>query len=188
MTQHRTSVQAPCDAPALHGEDLYLRLQAAGRRGAAAAMAGDALPDYWRFVARSTPEERAEIVRRLRADIAAGRTGPRACLAVALGEPHLELAREATRAYLGHGPTSAERREHAVDDVLDWIRRALALNRAALCCALLDTANPLSLERLASLRSRFSAPETALVFEAAGGGEGRTDVATFLEDWRALRA
>jgi hypothetical protein len=72
--------------------------------------------------------------------------------------------------------------------VLDWIRRALALNRAALCCALLDMANPLSLERLASLRSRFSAPETALVFEAVDGGEWRTDVVTFLEDWRALCA
>jgi hypothetical protein len=146
-------------------------------------MAGESLPDYWRFVAESTVAERTDIVRRLRADIATGRAGPRACLPVALGEPQLELAREATRAYLGAGPTSAERRDLAIADVLDWIARSLALNRAALCCALLDTANAVSLERLAPLRRRFSPHETAVIFGAVGEGAG-VEVAAFLEDWR----
>lgn len=187
MTNPRASAQAACDALAPRGEVLYQRLRAAGRRGASPALAGDALADYWRFVAHSNVEERADIVRRLRGDIAAGRAGPRACLAAALGEPHFDLAREATRAYLGAGPTSAERREHAVADVLDWIARSLALNRPALCCALLDTAHAVSLERLAPLRSRFSPPEAAVVFGAAGAHAG-TEVAAFLEEWRELLA
>lgn len=185
MTTHRASAQAACDTPAPRGEDLYLRLRAAGRRGVTPATAGDALPHYWRFVAESTVEERADVVRRLRADIATGRAGPRACLAVALGEPRLELAREATRVYLGAGPTSAEWRDHAVADVLDWIARSLALNRAALCCALLDTASAMSLERLAPLRRRFAPPETAVIFEAVRQDAG-AEVAAFLEEWRAL--
>lgn len=185
MTIHRASAQAAFDTPAPRGEGLYLQLRAAGRRGVPPAMAGDALPDYWRCVAESTVADRADILRRLRADIAAGRTGPRACLPVALGEPHLELSREATQVYLGAGPTSAERRDHAVADVLDWIARSLALNRAALCCALLDTANAVSLERLAPLRRHFSAHEAYVIFGAVGEAAG-AEVAAFLEDWRAL--
>jgi len=201
MTTHRTSAQAACNAPPptapatastdsareMPGNAMRVRLQAAGRRGAPSALAGEALADYWRFVGHSTLEERTDLVRGLRADIAAGRAGPRACLPVALGEPQLDLAREATRLYLGAGPTSAERREHAVADVLDWIARSLALNRAALCCALLDTASAVSLERLSTLRSRFSPHDAAAVF-ASFDGATVGEVAAFIEEWRALAA
>ncbi len=199
MTKHRLTAQAACEdlvvaaaspdcgEAATRGTALRARLQAAGGRGAPPALAGAALAEYWRFVARSTVAERADVLRGLRADIAAGRAGPRACLAVALGEPQLDLAREATRAYLGAGPTSAERREHAVADVLDWIARSLALNRAALCCALLDAAGAVALERLAPLRSRFSSHEAAAVFTALGRPTSG-EVAQFLEEWRTLDA
>jgi hypothetical protein len=176
---------APQDDVAIDaGLAMLARLRAVGRRGAPSALAGAALAAYWRHVGQSAPEQRAGMLRALRAEIAAGHLVHRACLPVALGEPDFALAREAARAYLGGWPASVERREHAVADVIDWIVRGLALNRAALCCALLDGADPATLERLGTVRARLSTPEAAIVFDSFSA-TSQGEVRAFLDEWLA---
>jgi hypothetical protein len=148
-----TDAARPADA-------LRAQLHAAGRRGAAPDAAGRALLAYFRFVGIATLDARAALLEELRQEVAGTRLTPRAWLPVALGEPQFELARDATIGYLGGWPASVERRARAIEDVIDWIRRDLALNGPALFCALLCGADADLLERLAGLRGRF-APEVA---------------------------
>ena len=60
-----------CDA-------MVAQLRAAGRRGAAPALIGEALAGYWRMVALTDATGRAGMLRALRDDIAAGHTTVRA--------------------------------------------------------------------------------------------------------------
>jgi hypothetical protein len=166
-------------------EAMHARVRDSGRRGAPAWTLGEALADYWRWVAVARREQRDDVLGRLRADVASGRATPRACAVIALGEPDFELARAAARAYVGTWPAVLERREQAVSDVVDWIVRSLALSRAALCCALIDTADAASLERLAPLRGRLAAAEAAEIF-AACAQDARSAVREFVGEWREL--
>jgi hypothetical protein len=191
MTQQWNSTNAARPAvPAIWttapSGETQAHLRAAGRRGAPHALVGEALAHYWRFVANTTLSEREAVVRALRADIATGHTTARACVAVALGEPDFALVRAATRAYVGGWPASVERRAQVLDEVIDWIVRGLALDRAALCCALLDCADATCVEKLALVRNRLDTAEADRVF-AAFRDDVHADVATFLEEWRALR-
>ena len=192
MTQQRISANtarsaAPATWTIAPHDETQAHLRAAGRRGAPHALVGEVLVRYWRFVAKTTVSEREAVVRALHADIATGHTTVRAYVAVALGEPDFALARAATRAYVGGWPASVERRAQVLDEVIDWIVRGLALDRAALCCALLDCADATCVEKLARVRNRLDAAEADRVF-AAFRDEVHGDVATFLEEWRALRS
>jgi hypothetical protein len=190
MTQQQTRLTQParlvdrarpCDAC----DEVAARLRAAGRRGAPHALVGAALADYWRLVAVTGVEARRALLRALREDVAAGHTTVRACVPVALGDPEFELARDATRACLGGWPASVDRRAQVVDEVLDWIVRGLALDPAALVCALLDCADAACLERLARIRGRLDVRTTEAVFAAFRNVEAGAEVATFLDEWRA---
>ena len=192
MTQQWNSANAarpaaPATRTTAPSDETQAHLRAAGRRGAPYALVGEALAHYWRFVANTTVAEREVVARALRADIATGHTTARAYVAVALGEPDFALARAAMRAYVGGWPASVERRAQVLDEVIDWIARGLALERAALCCALLDCADATCVEKLARVRNRLDAAEVDRVF-AAFGDDVHVDVATFLEEWRSLRS
>jgi len=191
MTQQNSPSSAPrldrefvdpspdtCDA-------MAARLRAAGRRGAAPALVGETLADYWRFVAVTDVAGRARMLRALRDDVAAGHATVRACVPVALGDPAFQVAREATLTYVGGWPTSVDRRTHVFDEVVDWIVRGLALDRAALCCALLERADAACLERLARVRARLDEREARAVFAALADRALSVDVATFVEEWRS---
>jgi hypothetical protein len=166
-------------------DDTAARLRVSGRRGAAPALVGQALADYWRLVAVTGIDARRALLRALREDIAAGHTTERACVPVALGDPEFDLVRDATRAYLGGWPASVDRRAQVVDEVVDWIVRGLALHPAALVCALLDGADAACLEQLERVRRRLDIRTTEAVFAAFRNGEIGAEVATFLEEWRA---
>jgi hypothetical protein len=166
-------------------DDTAARLRAAGRRGASPALVGQALADYWRLVAVTGIDARRALLRALREDIAAGHTTVRACVPVALGDPEFDLVRDATRTCLGGWPASVERRAQVVDEVVDWVVRGLALDSAALVCALLDGADAACLERLARVRSRLDVRTTEAVFAAFRHGAVGAEVAAFLEEWRA---
>jgi hypothetical protein len=190
MTQQSNPSTAPRIAPpvdpriAAH-DDMAARLRAAGRRGATPALIGEALAAYWRLVALTSVERRAAMLRALRDDIAAGHTTARACVPVALGEPEFHVARDATLAYVGGWPASVDRRTQVVDEVVDWIARGLALDRAALFCALLERADPACLDRLAAVRARLDERETAAVLAAFVAREMDAEVATFIAEWRS---
>jgi hypothetical protein len=172
--------------PRAASDDMAERLRAAGRRGAFHALVGEALARYWRFVAATGVEARRALLRALREDVSAGHTTARACVPVALGDPEFELARDATRIYLGGWPASVDRRAQVVDEVLDWIVRGLALDAAALVCALLDCADAACLERLARVRGRLGVRTTEAVFAAFRDLDVGAEVATFLDEWRAV--
>ena len=167
-------------------EATAAQLRAAGRRGAAPTLTGHALACYWRMVAVAGVDRRLAMLRALQDDVSAGWATARAFVPVALGDPEFRIARAAARAYVGGWPASVDRRAQVVDEVVDWITRGLALDRAALCCALLDDADATCLERLARVRHRLHGREAAVVFAAFRRRELDTGVATFLEEWRAL--
>jgi hypothetical protein len=175
----------PVDRRLAADDDMAARLRAAGRRGATPALIGEALAAYWRLVAVTSVERRAAMLRALRDDIAAGHTTVRACVPVALGEPEFQVARDATLAYVGGWPTSVDRRTQVIDEVVDWIVRGLALDRAALFCALLERADTACLERLTAVRARLDERETAVVLAACEGRGVDAEVATFLAEWRS---
>ncbi len=156
----------------------------AGARGAAPALTTAALMLYWRELQSTGATQRRWIVEELRAAVRRGETTARTWLAVALGETDPTLVREAVFGYLGGTPVSVERRERAADDTLEWIRRGLALNRAAVFVALLQLEDGAINERLTGLRGRMTAAETTAVWNACDAGAG-TPSGDFIAEWRA---
>ncbi len=121
---------------------------------------------YWRDLQSTDASQRRWIVEELRVAVRRGETTACAWLSVVLGETDPALVREAVLGYLGGTPVSVERRERAVDDALEWIRRGLALNRVAVFVALLRLEDSALNERLSGLRGRLTAIETAAVWNA----------------------
>jgi hypothetical protein len=160
------------------------QLVRSGRREAprTATMAG--LVGYWDCVRGMTLPERRELCRELRDAMQRGDTTARAWLAVALGEPCAALAQEAALAYVSAVPASIEQRAAAIDDACDAIRRGLGLSPAGIFAALVAVADPTLLERIAALRWRLDARQSADVFELTAGIRDPA-VREFLEEWRA---
>jgi hypothetical protein len=164
--------------------ELRHALIVAGARGAAPALTTTALMLYWRDLRSTGAAERRWIIEELRVAVRRGETTARAWLPVALGETDPTLVREAVVGYLGGAPVSVERRERAAGDTLDWIRRGLALNRAAVFVALLQLEDGAINDRLAGLRGRLTATETATVWTAFDA-DAATPSSDFIAEWRA---
>jgi hypothetical protein len=163
---------------------LLRALILAGARGAAPAVLTAALMCYWQGLRLASVTQRRWVVAELREVVRRGETTARAWLPVALGETDSALVREAVLGYLGGTPVSIERRELAVGDALDWIRRGLALNRAAVFVALLQLGDVTINERLAGLRGRLNEAEAAAVWCAFADCDV-TPSADFIAEWRA---
>jgi hypothetical protein len=164
---------------------LLRALLVAGERGAAPAVITVALMHYWRELRLASVTQRRWVVEELRAAVRRGETTVRAWLPVALGETDPALVREAVLGYLGGMPASVERRERAVGEALDWIRRGLALNRVAVFVALLQLGDVALNERLASLRGRLTRAETAAVWCEFDDCDGMPS-GDFIAEWRAF--
>ena len=163
---------------------LLRALILAGARGTAPAAVTAALMRYWQELRLASVTQRRWVVAELREVVRRGETTSRAWLPVALGETDSALVREAVLGYLGGTPVSIERRELAVGDALDWIRRGLALNRVAVFVALLQLGDVTINERLAGLRGRLNEAEAAAVWCAFADCDG-TPSADFIAEWRA---
>jgi hypothetical protein len=162
-------------------------LLAAGQRSRPHDMTGRALVVYWQWLVRATTNARATLFDRLREAVASGRCGAEAWVPAILGEHEFELARAATREYLGLGPVSLERHEGCVADARDWVRRDLALNRAAVFAALAERADSAALEALRGLRGALSPAESTVVIAACRGARG-VELQEFLDEWREALA
>jgi len=163
---------------------LLRALILAGARGAAPTVTTAALMRYWQALRLASVTQRRWVVAELRAAVRRGETTSRAWLPVAVGETDPGLVREAVLGYLGGAPVSIERRELAVGDALDWIRRGLALNRVAVFVALLQLGDVTINEQLAGLRGRLNEAETAAVWCVFADCDG-TPSGDFITDWRA---
>lgn len=163
---------------------LLRALILAGARGAVPAAVTAALMRYWQELRLASVTQRRWVIAELRAAVRRGETTSRAWLPVAVGETDPELVREAVLGYLGGAPVSIERREIAVGDALDWIRRGLALNRVAVFVALLQLGDVTINERLAGLRGRLNGAEAAAVWCAFADCDD-TPSGDFIAEWRA---
>jgi hypothetical protein len=163
---------------------LLRALILAGARGAVPAAVTAALMRYWQELRLASVTQRRWVIAELRAAVRRGETTSRAWLPVAVGETDPELVREAVLGYLGGTPVSIERREIAVGDALDWIRRGLALNRVAVFVALLQLGDVTIHERLAGLRGRLNGAEAAAVWCAFADCDD-TPSGDFIAEWRA---
>jgi hypothetical protein len=163
--------------------DRMLRLViAVGARGAGPAAVTQAIVQGWQWLAVSSIPERRALHAQLRVAIARGHTNARAWLPLALSEIDPVLLRAAVIGYLGSAPRSVEQRGQVIDDVIEWFRRGLTLDRVAVFVSLLALREPDVNERLASLRGRLTDAERDRVLcECAGA----TDTLTreFIADW-----
>jgi hypothetical protein len=182
-------VQAAVDGiPARPGaddarEDVLQALLLAGRGASGNRATGCALVAYWHWLRHSTLDERTHLLAHLREAVEAGRTGQGAWVAMVLGEHDFELTRTATRAFLGERPMSLARHEAASDAARDWVRRSLALNRAAVFAALVERADEADLERLCALRGTLARAESVAVIDACRSS-ARAELQHFLSEWR----
>ena len=173
----------PLSAGAVAPRALLHTLLVAGARGAAREETSSALTRYWQELQSSSVTQRQWVATELRAAVRTGETTNRAWLPVALGETEAELVGQAVLGYLGVAPVSIERRELAIRDVLEWIRRGLALNRAAIFVALLQLEDPAVNERLAGLRGRLTGTEAMAVWHLLTAADGPL-AGDFIADWR----
>lgn len=190
QTLHAAATAAVIPAPAATGaafEHVLPAMLACGRRGVTHQALTLALMKYWQCLAHSTAQQRKFLAQRLRAAICAGETTPRAWIPVALGDHDSTIVREAVLGYLGGAPVSVERREHALADALEWVRRDLSLNRVAVFVTLLQQQDVTLNERLASLRGQLSDAQANAVWSALAASD---DAATreFIGEWQACVA
>jgi hypothetical protein len=180
-TPHTAQVQP---ASAANGAVLAALL-ASGRRAPDRPAVMPALIAYWRYLAVSSVADRRETLEQLRVRVRAGHASPRAWVGMALGETDFAIAQEAVLGYVAAVPVSIETRDQHRADALDWIRRGLALNRAAVFAALLSLEDAALLESLSCLRSQLTDAEATSVLAAS---EQVTDPATreFVADWLQL--
>jgi len=142
---------------------------AAGRRGAEPAAVTRAILSGWQWLAERAVSARRELQADLRDAIARGHTTTRAWLPLAVAETDSSLIRVAIAGYLGSAPRSVEQRGHALDDVVEWFRRDLTLDRVAVFVALLALREPDVNARLTSLRGRLADAERDRVLREFAG-------------------
>lgn len=153
-----------------------------------AASAGDLtrqLVVYWREVAQ---HDTATRLRRLAATCDAVRSGaasPRVLRVPALGDPAEPIVIAAVTEYVGTFPVSVERHRAVVAEATDWIRRGLALHRAAVFAALLALGDEQVNEGLAGLRLGLTQAELECVCRGATARPSRATCA-FLAEWLAV--
>ena len=144
-----------------------------------------ALVVYWKQLPGRPPAERRAALEALRHEVRSGAAPPRALATVALGDPDAAIVTAAASAYVNARPMTIERRAAAVTDVIEWIRRDLALDRAALFTALLSQGDPVVAKQLEGLRLTLTPDETTRVRQACAPPASAV-VVTFLEEWRQL--
>ena len=138
------------------------------------------LLDYWRVM---LPLPVAARRRALDAVCAATRRDAAVVadmLPFALGDCDDEIVYRATLAHLGAFPRQAGLASTA--DAIEWVRRRLALNCAAVFAALLSLGDDNVLERLLPLRSTLDADEVAAIRRRLGA-ECPEPARTFLRAW-----
>ncbi|HSQ68730.1 MAG TPA: hypothetical protein VLM41_01490 [Steroidobacteraceae bacterium] len=144
-----------------------------------------ALLSYWSVLGGSTAEARQGFLNVIRESVRQGRWPAHAFAVAALGDPDEEVVLAATIDYVARGPVPLERRDAAVLDVLEWIRRRLALNVPAAFAALLSLGDADVEERLLPLRLGLPEDEFRRVVEIlAARGVGHPQ--EFLADWERL--
>jgi hypothetical protein len=183
MTTHAT---APRFASEPLVDSIESAIAAAGRR--TRVLPVDLAPiliRYWQALPRHDTRQRRAWLDACRESVRTGAATTRVFAVQALGDCDEDIVFTAVTEYLGALPVSVERRQAAVEDTLDWIRRGLALNRGALFAAVLLRGDGVIDEALGGLRLILTHAECEVVCRrAAERPSGATRV--FLAEWLAL--
>jgi len=140
---------------------------------------------YWNQLPRVHATERRRWLESTRACVHRSETSPRAFVLHALGDHDEEIVHQATLEYAGRHPVIVERRQAAVEEAVDWIRRGLALNRGAVLAALLSIADRAVAEALGGLRLILERDEVEVVCRRAAQRRSRV-TREFLAGWLEL--
>lgn len=144
-----------------------------------------ALIDYWHWLPATPASARCRALERACQHVRDGTLAPEALVPYALADSDDDVVHAAVSCYLDSSRPQDNLLSPALDDALEWIRRHLALNRAAVFAALLGRGDPALNERLSSLRLTLSAEEVATVAERAAR-RPCTHSRQFLRDWLEL--
>jgi hypothetical protein len=148
-----------------------------------------ALISYWQRLSAEPVVARRNSLDATRERVRCGREPAAALVPIALGDVDEGIVASATHAYV----TSATAVTSDVDpvepiaDVVEWIRRGLALNRGAAFGALLALDDERAVERLAALRLLLSATEVEVACRVLGSSPGPIAL-DFVRDWAELIA
>lgn len=144
-----------------------------------------ALMQYWQALTIHDAPTRRDWLAATHASVRRGATSPRAFVVFVLGDVDEDIVLDAVTEFVGTHPVSIERRQAAVAQAIDWIRRGLALNRSAVFSALMALGDPNVDESLAGLRLILSNDEVeAVCRRAMRHRSGATRV--FLAEWLEL--
>jgi hypothetical protein len=144
-----------------------------------------ALISYWQRLPAESPVVRRKALEATRERVRAARESPAALVPFALGDVDEEIVAPATQAYVaavvpedGQAPANPA----ALDEVTEWVRRGLAINRGAVFGALLALEDGRIEARLGALRLGLSATEIEVAGRALGPVPGPRATA-FLASW-----
>ena len=106
-------------------------------------------------------------------------------LPFALGDMDEEIVYRATIAFLSPWSATDSPSHERLTDAIEWVRRRLALNCAAVFAALMSLGDAAVLERLRPVRVALDDDERACVLRRLSGHPS-APIAEFLESWTAL--
>jgi hypothetical protein len=155
------------------------------RRGREGPDLAPVLTCYWHELPHHPTHARAQLFQRVRDRVRRGDLGESACVTFALADPSADIVAAATAEYIGARPSSIERRAARVAAAIDWIRRALAINRAAVFATLLalhDEAVDIGLRSVCLLLDHREAAAVRVQL----ADDTAPSVARFLQDWQEL--
>ena len=142
------------------------------------------LIDYWHRLPASPVHQRRHNANESCNCVREGRLPVDALLPFVLGDPDEDVVYAATSAYVGLRRDGAARRS-SIDDAIEWVRRGLALNRAAVFAALLAAGDPRINARLLPLRLTLGQDEVTVVCRRVDH-DARRPTRKFLRDWAEL--
>ena len=149
-----------------------------------------ALISYWHRLPAESPIARRKTLDSIRERVRAGLEPRSALVPFALGDVDDGIVVAATQAYAEatlrsheHGAASTA----ALNELTEWVRRGLAINRGAVFGALLALEDERIEERLGALRLGLSAAEIEVACRALGPAWGPR-AAAFLAGWLELIA
>ena len=144
-----------------------------------------AVVDYWQKLPHRSQDARMAMLEQTRVSVHAGEAQSRALLPFVLGDHAARIVALALLDYLAVNLSETRERERRLDETIDWIRRGLALNGAAVFSALLSLADEAVDDRLRSVRLVADLEAVEQVHrELTGERAGRAD--RFFEEWREL--
>jgi hypothetical protein len=143
------------------------------------------LIDYWQKLPAHPAASRRRLLEECRRRVYAGELPADALVPYALADVDDQVVFEAAAAFIHLSAVDERRRESAVEAVIEWVRRSLALNRGAVFAALLSTGDSRINDRLAAHRLTLTFDEIAIVCRRVAG-DARKPTRDFLRGWLEL--